>query len=135
MAPDDIIVQMPFFISYSILHFLCLSSAALFVFLTASAWARIIWIYFFSFPCLRCSLQGIVFVCSGYFGNLLTFNLLFYFYMEQQADGFFLPWLRLLYAMSCWHYDQSVCPHVPHAAPRTECRLADSADAGRNEKN
>ena len=48
------------------------------------------------FPCLRCSLQGIVFVCSGYFGNLLTFNLLFYFYMEQQADGFFLNVCRHL---------------------------------------
>ena len=23
-----------------------------------------------------------------------------------------LPWLRLLYAVSGWHYDQSVCPHV-----------------------
>ena len=53
-----------------------LSSTALFVLLSTSAWAWIVWINLLLLAFFRCTDCAVIFVCSGYFCNLFSLHFL-----------------------------------------------------------
>ena len=85
---DTICVYVPVPVTISILDFL--SSAALFVFLSASARTWIIRIYLILGPAYGSLLGGLIFISSCNLSNLFSFHFLLNPYMIQQTDGVLL---------------------------------------------